>query len=200
MDHFPRVPMKNSLVSPPSSPGNSRDPFLRLFPSAGRRGSKMRPTVRDEGLDEPPRRRNRRRSLRAVENHPERGEDEPWAPSRAMLILFLAVLAGMVGPSNGLSGPPPSPSSAATLFGSGNGSYVSAFYVLGDSSVDCGDNSLFYPFLHGDLSLHPCNDESDKSLVPHFLGTASILVPLSLSLSFLRFLNFCSLSWDACVD
>ncbi|KAF8009339.1 hypothetical protein BT93_J0361 [Corymbia citriodora subsp. variegata] len=84
-----------------------------------------------------------------------------------MLILFLAVSAGMISPSNG-SGPPSS--SAATWLGSGNGSYVSAFYVLGDSSVDCGDNSLFYPFLHGDLSLHPCSDGSDKTLVPHFLA------------------------------
>ncbi|KAK4780469.1 hypothetical protein SAY87_016575 [Trapa incisa] len=46
---------------------------------------------------------------------------------------------------------------------------VSAFYVLGDSSVDCGDNTLFYPFLHHNLSLIPC-EGSDRSLVPHFLA------------------------------
>ncbi|XP_010034249.3 GDSL esterase/lipase At1g71250-like [Eucalyptus grandis] len=67
-----------------------------------------------------------------------------------MLILFLAVSAGMISPSKG--------------------SYVSAFYVLGDSSVDCGGNTLFYPFLHGDLSLHPCSGGADKTLVPHFLA------------------------------
>ncbi|KAG5239302.1 GDSL esterase/lipase [Salix suchowensis] len=38
-----------------------------------------------------------------------------------------------------------------------NGSHVSALYLMGDSSVDCGKNSLFYPLLHRNLSLLPCN-------------------------------------------
>ncbi|KAK7385862.1 hypothetical protein VNO78_31786 [Psophocarpus tetragonolobus] len=50
-----------------------------------------------------------------------------------------------------------------------NGSHVSALYVLGDSSVDCGDNTLFYPLLHARLSLYPCNG-SDATLLPHLLA------------------------------
>lgn len=50
-----------------------------------------------------------------------------------------------------------------------NYSDVSALYVLGDSSVDCGDNTLFYPLLHGRLSLYPCNG-SDATLLPQLLG------------------------------
>lgn len=46
---------------------------------------------------------------------------------------------------------------------------VPALYVLGDSSVDCGDNTLFYPLLHRNLSLYPCNG-SDSTLLPHLLG------------------------------
>lgn len=57
-----------------------------------------------------------------------------------------------------------------------NGSLVSALFVLGDSSVDCGDNTLFYPLLHGRLSLHPCNG-SDATLLPQLIGT---LLPLFL--------------------
>lgn len=45
-------------------------------------------------------------------------------------------------------------------------------FVLGDSSVDCGDNTLFYPYFHGNLSLLPCNG-SDSSLLPQLLGTFS---------------------------
>lgn len=50
-----------------------------------------------------------------------------------------------------------------------NGSHVSALYLMGDSSVDCGKNSLFYPLLRRNLSLLPCNG-SDSTLLPHFLG------------------------------
>lgn len=44
-----------------------------------------------------------------------------------------------------------------------------ALYVLGDSSVNCGDNNLFYPFLHHNLSLLPCNG-SGSTLLPYFLA------------------------------
>ncbi|KAK7300334.1 hypothetical protein RJT34_11177 [Clitoria ternatea] len=50
-----------------------------------------------------------------------------------------------------------------------NGSHVSALYVLGDSSVDCGNNTLFYPLLHGRLSSYPCNG-SDATLLPQLLA------------------------------
>ncbi|KAI9116777.1 hypothetical protein K1719_012143 [Acacia pycnantha] len=46
---------------------------------------------------------------------------------------------------------------------------ISALYVLGDSSVDCGNNTLFYPMLHSRFSLYPC-DRSDASLLPQLLG------------------------------
>ncbi|QHN91262.1 hypothetical protein HN51_049669 [Arachis hypogaea] len=49
------------------------------------------------------------------------------------------------------------------------GSHSYAFYVLGDSSVDCGDNTLFYPLLHGHFSLYPCNG-SDSTLLPQLLA------------------------------
>ena len=47
---------------------------------------------------------------------------------------------------------------------------VMALYVLGDSSVDCGDNTLLYPLTHHNFSLYPC-DSSDSSLLPYLLGT-----------------------------
>ncbi|KAM7259713.1 hypothetical protein ACFE04_015454 [Oxalis oulophora] len=48
--------------------------------------------------------------------------------------------------------------------------FVSALYVLGDSSVDCGDNSVFYALNHRNFSLTPCDNGSDSSLLPHFLA------------------------------
>lgn len=51
-------------------------------------------------------------------------------------------------------------------------------FVLGDSSVDCGDNNPFNGFLHQNLSRFPCNG-SDTTLLPQLLGTISL--PLSLS-------------------
>lgn len=58
-----------------------------------------------------------------------------------------------------------------------------AFYILGDSSVDCGDNTLFYPLVHSFLSLYSCNGSSDASLIPHLLGNSYY----SRSVSFLSF-------------
>ncbi|KAA8544427.1 hypothetical protein F0562_022439 [Nyssa sinensis] len=52
---------------------------------------------------------------------------------------------------------------------SSGSSSITSMYVLGDSSVDCGDNTLFYPFLRHNLSLYPC-DGSDTSLLPHLLA------------------------------
>ncbi|XP_004308540.1 PREDICTED: GDSL esterase/lipase At1g71250-like [Fragaria vesca subsp. vesca] len=49
-----------------------------------------------------------------------------------------------------------------------NGS--AAFYVLGDSSVDCGDNTLFYPLIHSYLSLYSCNGSNGSTLIPHLLA------------------------------
>ncbi|KAE8712203.1 Pyridine nucleotide-disulfide oxidoreductase family protein [Hibiscus syriacus] len=46
---------------------------------------------------------------------------------------------------------------------------VSAMYVLGDSSVDCGANALFYPIFHLNLSLLPCNG-SNSILLPYLLA------------------------------
>ncbi|XP_051142144.1 GDSL esterase/lipase At1g71250-like [Andrographis paniculata] len=46
---------------------------------------------------------------------------------------------------------------------------ITSMYVLGDSSVDCGDNTPFYGLLHGSLSLFPCNG-SDSTLLPHLLA------------------------------
>ncbi|MED6168338.1 hypothetical protein PIB30_010668 [Stylosanthes scabra] len=50
------------------------------------------------------------------------------------------------------------------------GSQSYAFYVLGDSSVDCGENTLFYPLLHGHFSLYPCSNGSDATLLPQLLA------------------------------
>ncbi|KAI3450096.1 hypothetical protein Pfo_006761 [Paulownia fortunei] len=46
---------------------------------------------------------------------------------------------------------------------------VNAMYVLGDSSVDCGDNTPFYVLSHRNLSLFPCNG-SDTTLLPQLLA------------------------------
>ncbi|XP_055834227.1 GDSL esterase/lipase 7-like [Solanum dulcamara] len=48
-------------------------------------------------------------------------------------------------------------------------SSVTSMYILGDSSVDCGDNTPFYPILHQNLSLNPCNG-SDQTLLPQILA------------------------------
>ncbi|KDP42910.1 hypothetical protein JCGZ_23852 [Jatropha curcas] len=50
-----------------------------------------------------------------------------------------------------------------------NGSHVSAFYIMGDSSVDCGENNPLYPFFHRNFSLVPCSD-SDSMLLPYVLA------------------------------
>ncbi|GAY55542.1 hypothetical protein CUMW_164970 [Citrus unshiu] len=50
------------------------------------------------------------------------------------------------------------------------GNNVTSFNVLGDSSVDCGENTLFYPILHHNLSLIPCYNGSDSTLLPHLLA------------------------------
>lgn len=76
-------------------------------------------------------------------------------------------------------------SSVSVVAQNGSGSYVTAFNVLGDSSVDCGENTLFYPILHHNLSLLPCNG-SDSTLLPHHLGTSLALLALFLG-SFLCF-------------
>ncbi|KZV31877.1 GDSL esterase/lipase-like [Dorcoceras hygrometricum] len=47
---------------------------------------------------------------------------------------------------------------------------VAAMYLLGDSSVDCGENTPFYSVLHQNLSMYPCNG-SDSSLVPQILAS-----------------------------
>ena len=48
------------------------------------------------------------------------------------------------------------------------------FFIMGDSSVDCGLNTLFYPVLRRNLSLFPCSNGDDSSLIPYFLGNSSI--------------------------
>ncbi|CAO2840973.1 unnamed protein product [Amaranthus hypochondriacus] len=44
------------------------------------------------------------------------------------------------------------------------------FFIMGDSSVDCGLNTLFYPVLRRNLSLFPCSNGDDSSLIPYFLA------------------------------
>ncbi|GKV28753.1 hypothetical protein SLEP1_g37765 [Rubroshorea leprosula] len=91
-----------------------------------------------------------------------------------ILVFVVAVLMGMSGVAKGQF--------AQTHF-IHNGSKASAMFVLGDSSVDCGENTLFYPFLHENLSLLPCNG-SDSTLLPSLLGTTIFLF---LKLSVLHF-------------
>ncbi|OMO77176.1 Lipase, GDSL [Corchorus olitorius] len=52
---------------------------------------------------------------------------------------------------------------------------VSAMYVLGDSSVDCGLNSMFYPFVHRSHSLLPCN--GSNSILPPYLLAEKMGLP-----------------------
>ena len=70
--------------------------------------------------------------------------------------------------------------------------HVSAMYMLGDSSVDCGVNSLFYPIVHQDLSLFPCNG-SNSILLPYLLGNH--FFSLSQFLSVYKCLFVRSVSW-----
>lgn len=93
------------------------------------------------------------------------------------------------------------------LFVSTNGtsgwpSSVSSMYILGDSSVDCGDNTPFYPILHQNLSLNPCNG-SDQTLLPQLLGTYSLSLSVSLLLPFFIYLVYvllllCDSFWYLC--
>ncbi|XP_058108937.1 GDSL esterase/lipase At1g71250-like [Magnolia sinica] len=53
--------------------------------------------------------------------------------------------------------------------GQSSGSPVSAFFILGDSSVNCGDNFFFYPYLPRNSSSYLCNT-SDRRLIPDFLA------------------------------
>ncbi|KAI4304782.1 hypothetical protein MLD38_040252 [Melastoma candidum] len=85
--------------------------------------------------------------------------------SVVVFLVCVELFRGIAGHSSPPSSTSPSPLSNSVR----NDGKVSAFYVLGDSSVDCGENTLFYPFLHKNLSLHPCSG-SDSSLIPHFLA------------------------------
>lgn len=51
-----------------------------------------------------------------------------------------------------------------------------ALFVVGDSTVDCGGNSLFYPFLRHHNSLLPCFNGSSSTLIPYFLGISLSLL------------------------
>lgn len=46
---------------------------------------------------------------------------------------------------------------------------ISALFVLGDSSVKCGDNTFLYPILRGISSSYLWN-AVDRSLIPDLLG------------------------------
>ncbi|KAC9696439.1 hypothetical protein E3N88_45384 [Mikania micrantha] len=48
-------------------------------------------------------------------------------------------------------------------------SNMKAMYVMGDSTVDCGENTLFFPYLLRNLSLHPC-EGPPTSILPHLLA------------------------------
>ncbi|XP_074294995.1 GDSL esterase/lipase At5g37690-like [Silene latifolia] len=54
-----------------------------------------------------------------------------------------------------------------------------AMFVIGDSSVDCGENTLFYPLLRRNLSMVSCSSGSDSTLVHHFLASKMGLSEIS---------------------
>ncbi|KAI4340503.1 hypothetical protein MLD38_025332 [Melastoma candidum] len=93
--------------------------------------------------------------------------DAKGAPRAGAVVVFLVCME-MFREIAAHSLPSSSSTSPSLLSNSaGNDGKVSAFYVLGDSSVDCGENTLFYPFLHMNLSLHPCSG-SDSESYPTF--------------------------------
>lgn len=63
-----------------------------------------------------------------------------------------------------------SPSSPSSSSPSSTCLKSTAMFAIGDSSVDCGENTLLYPLLHQNLSLFPCTNGSDSSLIPYFLA------------------------------
>ncbi|XP_022153783.1 uncharacterized protein LOC111021219 [Momordica charantia] len=82
--------------------------------------------------------------------------------------VLIGVLLGMVAVAVGVADPP-------------QVSNVTAMYLLGDSSVDCGLSTLYYPLLHRNFSLFPCEADADadaSTLLPHFLAK-KIGVPYS---------------------
>lgn len=64
-------------------------------------------------------------------------------------------------PAAAAAPPPESPSPATALF------------VLGDSSVNCGDNTFFYPVLPVNFSSPFC-DRSRHRLLPDLIGILSL--------------------------
>lgn len=97
---------------------------------------------------------------------------ESAAPRKGLVVVYLLVVLvmGFASASDGRFIVTPTMRKARD---------VPALYILGDSSVDCGENTLFYPLLHRNLSLYPCNG-SDASLIPHLLGI-NLLTHFSLS-------------------
>ncbi|GAB4824556.1 hypothetical protein Ancab_007430 [Ancistrocladus abbreviatus] len=85
----------------------------------------------------------------------------------AEMIAVLMALAILGAPA---SGQLPRTTAFQTKEGPSSTPMATGFFILGDSSVDCGDNTLFYPLLHNNLSLLPCDNESDHTLLPHFLA------------------------------
>lgn len=83
----------------------------------------------------------------------------------------------------------------------GNPYPVSALFALGDSSVNCGDNSFLYPFLSSNSSSFRCNSTARRLLIPDLLGryrrsafdfeiSLSLFFSFSLSLS-LSLISLC---------
>uniref|UniRef100_A0A7N0VHY6 GDSL esterase/lipase n=1 Tax=Kalanchoe fedtschenkoi TaxID=63787 RepID=A0A7N0VHY6_KALFE len=70
---------------------------------------------------------------------------------RPLLFLFALLISGMCASTPNSSNRP------------------SAMFVMGDSSVDCGQNTLFYSLFHHNLSLYPCNG-TVSTLVPYILA------------------------------
>uniref|UniRef100_A0A803LXH4 GDSL esterase/lipase n=1 Tax=Chenopodium quinoa TaxID=63459 RepID=A0A803LXH4_CHEQI len=54
-----------------------------------------------------------------------------------------------------------------------------AIFVMGDSTVDCGVNALFYPLLRRNLSLFPCSKTHQSTLIPHFLALIAMIIHVS---------------------
>lgn len=117
----------------------------------------------------------------------------------ALFFMIISLSAKLYSPGNATPPPPPlsawawdspSPSPRVSLHGAAvvesndhnmifnnNSSSIKsgAIFVIGDSAVDCAENALFYPILRHNLSLIPCSNGSNSTLIHHFLGIFSYL-------------------------
>ncbi|CAM8982657.1 unnamed protein product [Rhodiola kirilowii] len=113
------------------------------------------------------RREFKSKSSESIDTEMSSFHSESLSPSRGirLLLVLLALLKHSVAAFPTCGG-----SCALTPKPSNQSRGPSAMFVMGDSSVDCGDNTLFYSLVHRNRSIYPCNGSDSATLVPYILA------------------------------